>query len=309
VVVLPDRAQWRKGREHPTRGFSGPGSVAARRQACDQGRLRHVISDLIASPAECCFRASMSLVTGWCLGPRVLLSMLSSHDSAAENASARCPYRTKRAPAPVVADDSYGRRAVIRAEAPNARCVADPIVRSGKHELRKAVVSVETQWVLLNSRVFSSGLVCTLVGVQAQEVGPHPRESLSVATWIAVLKQRIISARAATSVVVPAASHHRLRLRASSTPGSARNAFAAASTVGCPGAAVYVSISSRRVPSGLSIWTARLTVSPRECWRATSADDWAQLGLRLETPAANVAHNSGVAGRTRRANAPSPKLK
>jgi len=39
--------------------------------------------------------------------------------------------------------------------------------------------------------------------------------------------------------------------------GSARNAVAAASTVDCPGAALYVSVSSRRVPSVSSIWTTK----------------------------------------------------
>ncbi len=80
------------------------------------------------------------------------------------------------------AGDPFRGGALVRRSSAGHSLVADPIVRSGKHELRKAVVSDETQWVLLNSRVFSSGLVCTLVGVQAQEVGPGPRESLSVAT-------------------------------------------------------------------------------------------------------------------------------
>jgi hypothetical protein len=66
---------------------------------------------------------------------------------------------------------------------------------------------------------------------------------------------------------VPRAPRHRLPSRAWATPGRARRAAAAASTIDRPGATLYSTVSSRRALSGSSSWTTRLTVSWCACCR------------------------------------------
>ena len=62
---------------------------------------------------------------------------------------------------------------------------------------------------------------------------------------------------------------------------NARDAHAAASTVDCPGAAVLVDRLLAPVPSGSSIWTTRLPVSPCDRWRIPRSRATARSALAV----------------------------